>query len=319
MDKTPICLLVDDPCPLIHVYRNHWVDVHHKPATTDDGRPLLEHIPNDFLDRFCDVVEKHGVKGKFSVVPAPAGLGDVVRGIEGFPPELTQQWVRTTQSRLGAFMDFCPEMITHNLALDLSSGGFFDVGESEWSQTQTRATLTPYITHALELLRDAGYRCTGVTSPWVFGIKVEPEYTAAIQASLRSVFPASRHWYFLHMMWDKPATRPWVAAPGLVAIAATVADWWWETINSPRTDEAFVAAVCDKMLTEDGRSGQIVEVLDAGGWPVVLTHWQSLFSNGLETGLRVLELLAERIDRTLKDRVTWVTCSEMARLVPDPS
>ncbi|MBS1722078.1 MAG: hypothetical protein JSS66_03615 [Armatimonadetes bacterium] len=313
--KAPISLLVDDPCPLIHVFRNHWVDVHHKPPTTADGRPLLEHIPNSFLDRFCDVMERWRIKGKFSIVPAPAGLGDVVVGIEGFDPELTHEWIATSLRRLGPICDFCPEMITHNLALDLSTGGFFDVGEAEWSQTQTRATLTPYVTHALDLLKRAGVDANGVTSPWVFGIKSEPEYIASIVAAQKAVYGRDESWYFLHMLWSKPETRPWIATEGLVAIPATVADWWWETIDSPRTDDAFVSGVCDNMLTEDGKRGQIIDVLEAGGWPIVLTHWQSLFSNGLETGLAVLEELGRRLDQHLLDRVEWMKCSEVAALV----
>src|SRR5690349_12270767 len=57
---TPITLLVDDGCPLVHVYRHHWEDVHHKRPETRDGRPLEDLIPNAFLDRFCDVVERRG-------------------------------------------------------------------------------------------------------------------------------------------------------------------------------------------------------------------------------------------------------------------
>ena len=57
---TPITLLVDDSCPLVHVYRYHWKDVHHRTPQTEAGRPLLDMIPNSFLDRFCDVVERRG-------------------------------------------------------------------------------------------------------------------------------------------------------------------------------------------------------------------------------------------------------------------
>ena len=56
------------------------------------------------------------------------------------------------------------------------------------------------------------------------------------------------------------------------------------------------------------------EVLDAGGWPVLLTHWQSLFSNGLETGLAALDELGRRVREHLSDRVEWMTCSEIAGL-----
>src|SRR5690242_2664586 len=99
-EPVPISLLVDDSCPLVHVYRYHWEDVHHRPPQTRDGRPLLDTIPNRFLDRFCDVVESRGIAGKFSIVPAPAARGDVVQGIEDFPPAETQEWLETTRRRL---------------------------------------------------------------------------------------------------------------------------------------------------------------------------------------------------------------------------
>ena len=317
-NRTPICLLVDDGCPLIHVYRCHWEDVHHKPPIADNGRPLLDIIPNDFLDRFCDVMESYGIKGKFSIVPAPAGKGDIVRGIEGFDPVLTREWLETARRRLSPLCDFCPEGITHNLALNLDTNDYFDESESDWSQHQTRETLTPYLIRALQLLKEAGFDATGVTSPWVFGIKVELEYVAAIVAAQKAVYNRDFSWYFLHMLHDQPDTRPWIAYQSgkttLVSIASNVRDWFWETINSPRTDTEYISAIADKMLTTDGRKGHIVDALNAEGWPVILTHWQSLFSNGLETGLRVLDELGRRIEKRLADHVEWMTCSQIAIL-----
>lgn len=314
---TPITLLVDDSCPLVHVFRCHWVDVHHRPPETRDGRPLIERVPNTFLDLFSDIVERRGMAGKFSIVPAPGGLGDVVHGIAG-DPEGTRAWMETAKRRLSARFDFTPEGITHNLAVNLETGEYFPLGESDWSQTQTRATLTPYLVRQLELLRDAGVDANGVTSPWVFGIRVESEYVAAIVAAQRQVYGREFSWYFLHMLHDRPDARPWVAvqeglSTTLVAIPSTVDDFWWETIDSARTDPEYVSAVTDKMLTADGRCGKIRAVLDAGGWPVLLTHWQSLISNGLGTGMAVLDELGRRIQETLSDEVEWVSCMEMAR------
>lgn len=313
--KTPIALLVDDGCPLVHVYRHHWEDVHHKRPETTDGRPLVDLVPNAFLDRFCDVVERRGLAGKFSIVPAPAGKGDVVQGVAG-DPEATRAWIATAKRRLAPRFDFTPEGITHNLAVDLETGASLPEGENAWSQTQTRATLTPYLTRALSLLRDAGVDCTGVTSPWVFGIKVEPEYIASIIAAQRAVHDRTFSFYFLHMLHARPAMRPWIAHQDgeatLVSIPSTVEDFWWETINSPRTDAAYVSAVADKLLTADGRAGKIREVLEAGGWPVILTHWQALYSNGLETGLAVLDELGRRVEAALGDEVAWASCLELA-------
>ena len=316
-NKTPITLLVDDSCPLIHVYRYHWEDVHKKQPLTSDGRRLLDTVPNDFLDRFCDVVQRHGMAGKFSIIPAPAGRGDIVRGISGFDPLLTRQWLDTARSRLGERFDFCPEGLTHDLTVDLSSGATLDVGEAIWSQTQSRATLAPYLVRQLDLLRQAGINASGITSCWVFGQSVEAEYIAAMVAAQKAVYNHDVSWYFLHIWDEQPHERPYIAygrdGATLVAINSTVDDYFWETINNPRTDRAYVHEVADRLLTRDGRGGAIRTVLDAGGWPVLMTHWQSFFANGLETGLAVLDELGRRVSKALADEVEWCTCSELAQ------
>jgi hypothetical protein len=315
--KTPITLLVDDSCPLIHVFRAHWVDVHNRPPATADGRPLLDTIPNEFLDRFCDVVQRHGMAGKFSIVPMPAGKGDIVRGIEGFDPQLTRAWLDTARKRLSERFDFSPEGLTHNLAVDLGTGAFIAQGESVWSQTQNRKTLTPYLVRELELLKQAGFDATGITSCWVFGQQVEAEYIASMVAAQKAVNQRNLSWYFLHIWDEYPGSRPYIAYArddtALVSINSTVDDFFWDTINTPRTDSAYVGSVADWMLTADGKGGAIRNVLDAGGWPVLMTHWQSFFSNGLETGLAVLDELGRRVSTALADEVEWASCSDLAR------
>jgi hypothetical protein len=312
--RTPITLLVDDPCPLVHVYRYHHERVHFQEPLTKDGRRLVDEVPNTFLDAFCDVVDGYGIRGKFSIVPAPASMGDIVDGVNG-DRMATHLWVSTVKRRLAGAMDLSPEMITHDLALDLPSGKLLDKGESVWSQSQDRSTLAPYITRALRYLKDAGLDATGVTSPWIFGQDVEGEYIASIVQAQRSVFGRERSWYFLHMMHKEPATRPWVAyrdgETALVSVASTVDDIIWQTIDSPRQDRAYILELTSQILTEDGRGGQVRQVLDAGGWPVLVTHWQSLFSNGLCTGLIVLEEVARRVRSALGEEVRWATCSEL--------
>ncbi|MCZ6681305.1 MAG: hypothetical protein O7E52_29145 [Candidatus Poribacteria bacterium] len=317
----PITFLVDDSCPLIHVYRFHKEEVHGSPPYTDDGRLLLDSIPNEFLDRFCDVVERHGIAGKFSIIPAPAGRGDILSGIEDYHPSVTREWMDTAKRRLSERFDFCPEMITHNLTADLSTGGYFDEGESTWSQKQDRRTLTPYLTKALEYLKAADIDATGVTSPWTFAMAVEDEYIHAIVAAQQAVYNRKLSWYFLYTLHDKPASKPWIAFQEgdttLISIPSTVDDFWWQTIDSPRSDPEFVDGIADKIITKDGSRGKVREVLDAGGWPILLTHWQSLFSNGLETGLAVLDEVGKRINKVLAEAVEWKTCSELSRLICD--
>jgi hypothetical protein len=314
VEPVPITLLVDDPCPLVHVYRYHMEHVHAEAPRTKDGRPLLDVVPNAFLEAFCDVVEGYGIRGKFSIVPSPAALGDIVDGVKG-DLDSTLKWLDIAKRRLGGAFDFCPEGITHDLTVDLEGGSLIDKGESVWSQGQDRTTLTPYLARALRYLKDAGIDATGVTSPWIFGMDVEGEYIAAILEAQRQVNGRARSWYFLHMLDKHPETRPWVAwrsdDGALVSVASTVDDVFWRTIDTPRADRDLVTGLADELLTRDGRGGKVRAVLDAGGWPVLLTHWQSLYSNGLGTGLAVLEDIGRRVRASLGDEVVWTTCSEL--------
>ena len=69
---------------------------------------------------------------------------------------------------------------------------------------------------------------------------------------------------------------------------------------------------------DGGRGGDIVKVLETGGYPLFITHWQSLISNGLCTGMDVLELIAKRVNEHLSNRVEWCSYEEiMNRVLED--
>ncbi len=320
---TPVCLLIDDPTPLIHLYRHHIVDLEGKDALDGAGQRLLETIPNDFLDRFCDVVEHHGIRGKFSIVPEPAGKGDVVRGIAGHDPKLTQDWMGTVKKRLAPFMDFGPEMITHSYALDLGTGRFLPETEHEWSQHQTREALTPYIARALSLLKQAGVESTGVTSPWMFAQESEPEYVPAIAAAMKTIMNRDLSWYFLHIHDGSDALKPRVmlreGGSTVVSIEASADDHLMDAIwKTGKVGKREISSLTDPWITADGTGGVIPRTIEAGGWPVLLTHWQSLWTNGRETGLAVLDETGKRLQDRFGDSVRWSTCLDLAERISSP-
>ncbi len=316
--KVPICLLVDDSSPLIHVYWFHKKPVDGKGPFTQDGRLLVKDVPNSFLDKFCDVVQRHNIAGKISIVPAPGGVGDIVTGFPGYNQSLITQWLNTARKRLSERFDFSPEMLTHNHALDLKTGKYSVENEAVWSAKQDRTVLTPYIIHCLNLLKSAGIDASGVTSPWNFGNSVEGEYTEAILEAQKEVYDHKISWYFLHTYDEPPGKKPWIALKKgdctLVSIASNMPDHFWNTIDSPVTDNEYVMSIANKYITEDGKEGSILNVLNAGGWPVFVTHWQSLFSNGLETGLKALNEVGKRVNTHLNDRIEWKSCMELTKL-----
>jgi len=316
--KVPVCLLVDDSAPLIHVFWFHKKPVNGKGPFTNDGRLLVKEVPNSFLDRFCNVTAGNKMAGKISIVPSPGGVGDIVNGIPGYDKSLITQWLNTAKSRLSTRFDFSPEMLTHNRALNLKTGAYSEENEAQWSMKQDRTILTPYIIHALTLLKEAGVDATGITSPWNFGKQVENEYREAMLAAQKEVYNRELSWYFLDTLDKQPEKRPWIALRKenctLVSIASNMPDLFWETIDSPRTDNDYIRSIADKYITADGSQGSIINVLKAGGWPVFVTHWQSLFSNGLETGLKALDLVGKRISSRLKNTIEWKSCKELTKL-----
>lgn len=312
--KVPISLMIDDPAPILSVYYTH-----HKTGFTDDGRAIIRNIPNSFLFDFCDIVEKYGIKGKFSVVPMPGNCGDIINGIDGVDLDEMKIWLDTVKKRIVPNFSICPEMLTHNEAIDLKTGKSTGIREYQWSNMQDRTTLTPYIEKALSILKEAGFDVCGVWSPWFFADKVEDEYVVAISKAIYNVYGKKDAWYFLHSILDKKNVKPWIAYEDdgrtLVSIPITVSDMIWQTIHTTQNDEKYVDTVADSYITADGKRGKIIEVLENGSFPIMLTHWQSLASNGLYTGLKILDKIAQRVNDNLSDSVQWTKTEDMMNYV----
>lgn len=323
--KVPISLIIDDPAPVISSFYECAVSgttsyAHAKERQqTKDGRPLLKKFPNEFLFRFCDIIEQYGIKGKFTVIPMPGNKGDIVRGLEGVSKDDLSEWIDTVKSRVAKNFTIGPEMLTHNKAVDLKTGLPLSLSERDWASTQDRSTLTPYISKALSLLREAGLDAFGVTSPWNFGIEVEDEYAAAISRAVYEVTGKKNAWYFLRGLRNTPNAKPWVALEEegrvLVSIPATTRDKMWKTMDTTESSREYMCSVADELITSDGKSGEIIQVLETGGYPILVTHWQSLISNGLCTGMSILAEVAKRVNSILSDKVEWMSFEEIMNLV----
>lgn len=314
MKKVPVALVLDDPAPCISVYYTH-----HNKQITEDGRTLLEYYPNSTLHEFCDIIEKYGIKGKFSVVPMPGNRGDIVNGIDGVSMDDMKEWTDTVKHRVMPAFSVGPEMLTHNNAVDIPTGKVIEINECTWASDKDRTVLTPYITKAFSLLHQAGFSSFGCTSPWSFGIEVEDEYVQAVSRSVYNVYGSKHCWYYLRGLRDIPNAKPWIEYDDgefcVVSIPATTHDHIWQTIDTTDTSPEFISSVADKYIAADGKGGAMVKVLETGGFPLFITHWQSLISNGLCTGMRVLELIAERVNTHLADKVEWRSYEDIMNMV----
>jgi len=316
--RAPIALLVDDPMPGLNplYYHRKFFDGRGRPRSAG-GQLLVRTIPLTFLDRFCDVVNETGARGKFSVVPNPFGLGEIDRGFRDCPKRRCARFIDTVRSRLAADFDITPEMLTHGHAIDLDTGVRLPENEDVWSKHQGVESLTRYLTHAAAILERAGLDPNGFTSPWSFGSEVEAAYAEAAGRAQRTVNGRTLTWYFLAAS-DRPRVMPRLmvlrrpSRKAVVHIVVGCPDHLWATQNTTRTDEPHLRERAALYLTTDGR-GRIADLVDSGSFVAVLAHWQSLYSNGTETGLAVLRRVFKRVNAALGQRVIWMKCSEMAR------
>jgi hypothetical protein len=135
-----VSLIIDDPTP------------GYNPAYFHSGflnGPM--HVPPSLIDDVADMIEATGIRGKFSVIPMPFGLGRIDGQVEGVAPADVRHFLDVVRTRIAPYLDVTPEALTHWNAVDLATGSLLPLWEHVWSRQQTRETLHPYLSLALKL------------------------------------------------------------------------------------------------------------------------------------------------------------------------
>ena len=306
----PIVLMVDDGAPVNTMF---W---HDGPS----GHPFL--MPNSLARDFAALCARYGVKGKFSVLPMPCGLGGIDGQLSHVPQRHLAGFLKIVREQIAPRFDITPEILTHLVAYRLS-GGFQHVYEDEWFARASVREMTDYIEVGLRILDYVGLPANGVTSPWNTGEHNEAQYAEAIGAAQWRVHRRKVTWYFLHSVASGPGRAPWVSwrnrrnGQVVVSIPATTTDAFWDTQRPMALTRAAARAAAragvDALLAPSGKTGRVCELVDQRCPVVILTHWQSLFSDGTVAGLWGLEKLLGRLDERFGSELVWMTCSELAR------
>src|SRR5947209_7210368 len=77
--RVSVALIVDDPAPCINPlwYFRNQVDGQAEPV-------YARTIPLDFMQAWCQWIQETGIRGDFTVLPYPAGLGRVDDRLDGY-------------------------------------------------------------------------------------------------------------------------------------------------------------------------------------------------------------------------------------------
>ncbi len=280
--------------------------------------PLV--VPSAFTRHVADTFERLDLRGKLTIIPMPSCLGRIDRSLKRVPPAALADFLRQVRERIAPRFDITPEFLTHLRAYDLKTGDYQHVYEDVWISHAPVEEVVEYFVLAFQILRNVGLEATGITSPWVSGIDCEQKYARALADAQWKLFRRKLTWYFLYATdLGKPrqcSVKCEVPERGqtVVSVPANAPDIFWPSdLPTPAERLARIQQGVDRLLSADGRSGRIRQLIESG-YPVVLvTHWQSLYSHGTGLGLEGLRHLVTRIQKVFGKDVEWIKCSELAR------
>jgi len=333
--RTPLSLIIDDSCPVINkayywIKQRHEWRMRHAPDKPPDGwekhYDKLDRMPNTipaaFAAKWGEWCGEQGIRGKFSMVPFPAGVGRIDRGFEGFPKSELHDWLRVTKDIIYQNFDLTPEMLTHTGVVDLKTWRLTEAWEQrEWVDPPVEL-LTDYIAAAMQLLKNVGIFCEGVTSPGSFGSKKESAYARAVLDAALRVNNNPRPFYFLHMKTsakEMPDVPLWHVdkekGRAVASIVGCAGDWFGAT--------GYDTSNADLFITKDLRGGRLPAVLEKELPCILVGHWPCFYVND-GPGFKVLKEVKRRLDAYDPDhtKTLWMKNSEighywMARTLSD--
>ena len=313
--KTSISLIIDDGSPVDPMFYMH----------PGYETPFLP--PVGFYQRVADVLDRFELQGKMTVLPMPSCLGRIDQTVKHVPQQNLEAFLKIVRERIAPRFDITPEFLTHQNAYDLKAGdsqliaggGYQHVFEDVWLSGASIEEAVEYFCLAFTILKNVGINPTGMTSPWMAGIDVEKKYAEAVSTAQWKTFGRRSTWYFLHGSdWGTPQQCSLAyESPDrdrvVVSVPANVPDVFWSMDLPGDQRQKFIRDNIDRVISPDGRTGRLRQLIESGYPVTLLTHWQSLYTQGTELGLEGLKALLERIQKECGNSLEWVTCSERMR------
>lgn len=324
--RVPVSFIIDDSTCLVNLnkFAMPQFDAAWEGANATYHREWKEwsdEIPDDFVRKFGEWCGQKGVKGKYSIVPYPACVGRLDRELPGWSAKELAASLELVRSLMTPNWDIHPEMVTHTRVIDPRTGHAFPernlryMENWEWTTGRSAEEIADYMRYALNILKNVGLHCDGITTPGGFGGRALPQLAQASLMALRDVFKAEVPHYFRHLYsegTESVAPRVEYAADlagndprCVVSIIGCTGDWTGGWDNTP-------PGGVDKFIGEDGQSGRLVDVIERGEPACLLAHWTGIWFNGQETGFKIFQEVVRRLHSRF-DHLLWMKLDEIAR------
>ena len=324
--KVPVSFIIDDSTCLVNLNRFAMPQFDEafggkNKTYARDWRSWPVEIPDSFVRKFGTWCAEHGVKGKYSIVPYPACVGRLDRGLPGWTRRELADSIDLVRTLMVPNWDIHPEMVTHTRVIDLSTGHPYAdhslrfMENWDWTTGRSADEIGAYLAYALRILHNIGLPSEGVTTPGGFGAKARPELSIATLQAVRDVYKVEIPHYFRDAVVQGPASvAPRVENASdldgsdprcVVSVVACTNDWTGGWDNTP-------PGGADQFITADLKSGRMVEVIERGDAAVMMSHWTGIYWDGQELGFKVLQEVVKRLHARF-DTLVWMKLSEIAR------
>ncbi len=324
LGRVPVSMIIDDSTSLVNLA---YYGIPQFAEVFPDNylqkwRKLPREIPDSFVMEFIDWCDSKGVKGKYSMVPFPACTGWLHRFIPGWSKEDLKNSLDIVRNEVTRNWDIHPEMISHTRVINIKTGLPFpdatpDYMENwEWSQKKSADDLASYLSYALNILKEAGFYCEGVTTPGGFGSRNKPNLAAATYEATKNIYGVNVSHFFRSVITDKEkSVAPVVmhkeniksANPSCsVHIIGCTGDWFggWDGLTPGDPD---------KFITADLNSGRMVDVIESGEPALMVCHWPGIYYNGEKLGFNIFKKVVSRLEQKYGSDIHWMKLSEIAR------
>ncbi|MBN1789124.1 MAG: twin-arginine translocation signal domain-containing protein [Bacteroidales bacterium] len=323
LNRVPVSFIIDDSTALVNMAHFGIPQFHEvfPDQYPQDWRKLPREIPDAFVREFGEWCIDQGVKGKYSMVPYPACTGWLHRFIPGWTKRELEDSLKLVREFMMPNWDIHPEMISHTRVINIKTGQPYPdalpeyMENWEWSQDKSSDELGSYMAYALNILKEAGLNCEGITTPGGFGSRNMENLAKGTLEAVRDVFKADIPHFFRDVITDPGiSVEPQLFhVSGLdttdprcsVHIIGCTDDWFggWDGI-SPGNPDLFI--------TEDLQKGRLVDVIDKGEPAILVCHWPGIYFNGKKTGFNIFKQVVSRLNQKYNNLI-WMKNSEIAR------
>lgn len=321
-NRVPLSFIIDDSTCLVNMahfgipqFGEVFPDRYKQPWKT-----LPREIPDSFVRTFGEWCHEKGIKGKYSIVPYPACVGWLDKRLPGWSKQELENSLELVRTLMLPDWDIHPEMMSHTFVINTKTGRPYEERSEyfmenwRWTDGKSVDQLADYMSYALNILKNVGLPCEGITTPGGFGNRVLPALSQATLESCRDVFNAEIPHYFRHLYTDDTSVAPRVEyASGLdgpdpkcsVSIIGCTGDWFggWDGLT-PGDVEKFISI--------NGKSGRLPEIIKKDEPAIMVCHWPGIYYNGEEIGFNIFKEIVKRLENNY-DNLVWMKNSEIAR------